>query len=113
MVTTDPPPADAATDASPCADTGASASRRMPSHLHSPFGTDRFGKGAERFARFFGTPKFILGQTVLVAVWITRNAVAFGEHWDPYPFILLIGPPAPQLGDDDPSLPPSRSAASA
>jgi uncharacterized membrane protein len=126
---------------------------------------------------------------VLVAVWITLNAVAFGEHWDPYPFILLnlafstqaayaaplillaqtrqadrdkgaadelariadaqrrhveeqsaglrellqtntaltrriaaltseihaaaCGPPAPQSGDDDPSLPPSRSAASA
>jgi hypothetical protein len=25
-------------------------------HLHSPFGSDRFGRIAERFARFFGTP---------------------------------------------------------
>jgi uncharacterized membrane protein len=62
---------------------------RMRSHLHSPFGTDRFGRAAERFARFFGTPKFILGQTVLVAAWIVLNAVAFIQHWDPYPFILL------------------------
>jgi uncharacterized membrane protein len=61
----------------------------MSSHLHGTFGTDRFGQGAERFARFFGTPKFIIGQTVLVALWIALNAMAFSQHWDPYPFILL------------------------
>jgi uncharacterized membrane protein len=42
--------------------------RRMSDHAHSPFGSDRFGGAAERFARFFGTPRFILGQTLLVAV---------------------------------------------
>jgi uncharacterized membrane protein len=90
MVTTDPAPADVApSDAPPSADTGATGGVRMPSHLHGPFGTDRFGQGAERFARFFGTPKFILGQTVLVAIWIVLNALAFSQHWDPYPFILL------------------------
>lgn len=61
----------------------------MREHLHGPFGNDRFGQVAERFARFFGTPQFILGQTVLVAVWIAINAVAFSLRWDPYPFILL------------------------
>jgi uncharacterized membrane protein len=60
-----------------------------PSHVHSPFGTDRFGQVAERFARFFGTPRFIVGQTLLVAVWIAINAVAISLRWDPYPFILL------------------------
>ncbi len=29
---------------------------------------------AERFARFFGTPRFIIGQTVLVVIWIALNA---------------------------------------
>jgi uncharacterized membrane protein len=58
-------------------------------YLHSPFGSDRFGQIAERFARFFGTPQFIIAQSVLVAAWITLNAVAFGLRWDPYPFILL------------------------
>ena len=43
----------------------------------------------ERFARGFGTPHFIIGQTVIVALEIAANAVAFGLHWDPYPFILL------------------------
>jgi uncharacterized membrane protein len=65
------------------------AAHRMPSHLHGPFGTDRFGRGAERFARFFGTPKFIFGQTLIVAIWIVLNAVALANDWDPYPFILL------------------------
>ena len=56
---------------------------------HGTFGNDRFGVLAERFARGFGTPQFIIGQTVIVALWIAANAVAFGLRWDPYPFILL------------------------
>jgi uncharacterized membrane protein len=56
---------------------------------HSPFGRDRFGRAAETAARFFGTPAYILGQSLLVVVWIVLNAVAFVGHWDPYPFILL------------------------
>ncbi len=56
---------------------------------HGAFGNDRFGVAAERFARFFGTPRFIIGQTVLVVLWIAANAAAFSFQWDPYPFILL------------------------
>jgi uncharacterized membrane protein len=55
----------------------------------SAFGEDAFGRRAEAAARFFGTPQYILGQTVLVILWITANAVAVGLRWDPYPFILL------------------------
>jgi uncharacterized membrane protein len=56
---------------------------------HGTFGNDRFGVLAERFARAFGTPQFIVGQTVVVALWIGANAVAVRLRWDPYPFILL------------------------
>ena len=56
---------------------------------HGAFGNDRFGVLAERFARFFGTPTFILGQTVIVVLWIAANGAAFSFRWDPYPFILL------------------------
>ena len=56
---------------------------------HGAFGNDRFGVLAERFARFFGTPRFIIGQTVLVVLWIAANGAAFSFRWDPYPFILL------------------------
>jgi uncharacterized membrane protein len=58
-------------------------------HVPAPFGEDAFGRRAEAAARFFGTPKYILGQTLAVIVWITLNAVAVGLRWDPYPFILL------------------------
>lgn len=57
--------------------------------LHPAFGADRFGQVSERIARLFGTPQYILSQTVLVIAWVAINAVAFSLRWDPYPFILL------------------------
>ena len=56
---------------------------------HGAFGQDAFGRYAESAARFFGTPQYIVGQTILVALWIALNSVAVVSHWDPYPFILL------------------------
>jgi uncharacterized membrane protein len=56
---------------------------------HGAFGTDPFGRAAEKAARFFGTPRYIIGQTLIVIVWIALNSVALISHWDPYPFILL------------------------
>ena len=57
--------------------------------FHGTFGADDFGRRAESFARFFGTPKFLIGQTVLVVLWIGFNVAAASFRWDPYPFILL------------------------
>jgi uncharacterized membrane protein len=57
-------------------------------HLGTAFGNDWFGLKAEKFARFFGTPTFIICQTVIVAFWIILN-VAGVLHFDLYPFILL------------------------
>jgi uncharacterized membrane protein len=59
-----------------------------PEH-HGAFGQDAFGRGAEKVARFFGTPRYIVGQTLVVVAWIAVNAVALSFRWDPYPFILL------------------------
>jgi uncharacterized membrane protein len=56
---------------------------------HGAFGQDAFGRKAEAAARFFGTPQYIVGQTLVVIAWIILNAVALVGHWDPYPFILL------------------------
>jgi uncharacterized membrane protein len=56
---------------------------------HGAFGQDAFGRGAERAARFFGTPQYIVGQTIVVVAWIALNSVALMRHWDAYPFILL------------------------
>ena len=61
----------------------------MSDDRHTPFGGDRFGLAAEKAARFFGTPAYIVGQSIAVVIWITLNSVALIRHWDPYPFILL------------------------
>jgi uncharacterized membrane protein len=58
-------------------------------HVHGAFGTDTFGRRAEKLARLFGTPQYIIGQSVVVAIWIAINAAAVALRWDPYPFILL------------------------
>lgn len=50
---------------------------------------DAFGRLAERLARFFGTPRYIVGQTILVVIWIGVNVAAVSLRFDPYPFILL------------------------
>ena len=57
-------------------------------HLHSLFGDDWFALKAEAFARFFGTPLFLVGQSVIVALWIGLN-IAGVVKFDLYPFILL------------------------
>ena len=56
---------------------------------HGAFGQDAFGRRAEKTARFFGTPQYILGQSIVVVIWIALNALAVSFRWDPYPFILL------------------------
>ena len=56
---------------------------------HGTFGPDAFGRGAEHAARFFGTPQYIIGQTIMVVLWVALNSIAIVQHWDPYPFILL------------------------
>src|SRR5271165_4177663 len=57
-------------------------------HLASVFGDDWFALKAEAFARFFGTPTFLIAQTVIVVVWMLVNIVGL-TTFDIYPFILL------------------------
>ena len=57
-------------------------------HLQSVFGDDWFALKAEAFARFFGTPSFLIAQTVIVAIWILVNVFGLTTY-DIYPFILL------------------------
>lgn len=46
-------------------------------------------KIADRVAATMGSWKFIIGQSVLIVMWILLNLTAYFNHWDPYPFILL------------------------
>ena len=57
---------------------------------------EAFGNFSEGIARFLGTARFLVIQTVVVILWIAFN-LAWGLNignireggWDPYPFILL------------------------
>jgi uncharacterized membrane protein len=44
---------------------------------------------ADRFAEVMGSWTFIIVQSLILAVWIVVNVIAWIQHWDPYPFILL------------------------
>jgi uncharacterized membrane protein len=57
-------------------------------HLAPVFGSGWFGAKAEAFARFFGTPTFLIAQSVIVFGWIVINVVGWTK-FDVYPFILL------------------------
>ena len=50
---------------------------------------ETIGAGAEKVARFFGTGRYLMWQTVIVIIWIALNVGGFWWNWDPYPFILL------------------------
>lgn len=47
------------------------------------------GRFTESVARFFGTGRYLLLQSIAVAAWIVVNVTAVSLRWDPYPFILL------------------------
>lgn len=50
---------------------------------------DAFGRFSEAIARYLGTARFLVVQSIVVVLWISLNAVAWGLQWDEYPFILL------------------------
>ena len=56
--------------------------------LARPFGPGRFGDVAESIARNFGTPQYLIAQTVVVFAWVLLNSLGL-VRFDPYPFILL------------------------
>ena len=59
--------------------------RRLGIH----YDPDAFGEFSEAIARHLGTARFLVIQTVVVAIWIFINVVVITLRWDPYPFILL------------------------
>ena len=44
---------------------------------------------SDRVAGVVGSWRFVIIQSVVMVVWLALNIVAWTEHWDPYPFILL------------------------
>lgn len=67
-------------------------------HLHPPVQnvnalfdrqTTRGERAADWLAQVVGSWPFIIGQSLLLVMWVVLNTVAFINHWDPYPFILM------------------------
>jgi uncharacterized membrane protein len=50
---------------------------------------EAFGRFSEGIARFLGTGRYLVGQTIVVIAWVAINVTAVRLRWDPYPFILL------------------------
>jgi uncharacterized membrane protein len=46
-------------------------------------------RSADLVAATVGSWRFIIIQSVILAIWIILNLSAWMKHWDPYPFILL------------------------
>ena len=69
--------------------TDLSVPRGATPRMGARYDADAFGRFSEAIARFLGTGRFLVGQTVLVIGWIALNTFGLVNHWDPYPFILL------------------------
>ena len=46
-------------------------------------------KIADAVAKGMGSWRFIILQSIFVVIWMALNVLAFIQHWDAYPFILL------------------------
>ncbi len=44
---------------------------------------------SDAVASVVGSWRFIIIQSVILAIWMTLNVTGYIYHWDPYPFILL------------------------
>jgi uncharacterized membrane protein len=51
----------------------------------APFGA----RIADRVTGFMGSWRFIVIQTILVAMWVSANVILLTRPFDPFPFILL------------------------
>jgi uncharacterized membrane protein len=72
--------------------TSLTAPRRPTPRFALYYDPEAFGRFSEAIARFLGTARFLVFQTVVVAGWLAYNALMqhLGHRtFDPYPFILL------------------------
>ncbi|QPC81504.1 DUF1003 domain-containing protein [Phototrophicus methaneseepsis] len=46
-------------------------------------------RAADKVAGVVGSWAFIIIQSIMLAIWVVLNTVAWIQAWDPYPFILM------------------------
>jgi uncharacterized membrane protein len=64
---------------------------REPRALRPPrIDPEAFGQWTERVARFLGTGRYLIIQTIVIICWICWNTLTpKGWHFDPYAFLFL------------------------
>ncbi|AEH08394.1 MULTISPECIES: DUF1003 domain-containing protein [Protofrankia] len=63
---------------------------RRSALVRRPHEPDAFGRVAERIARFIGTARFLVAQSIVVVLWIGYNIIVPRDlRFDNYPFIFL------------------------
>lgn len=50
---------------------------------------EAFGRFSEAIARFLGTARYLVIQTVIIVVWVSVNTLVPAWRFDEYPYILL------------------------
>jgi uncharacterized membrane protein len=63
---------------------------RDPRRSFAPnYDPEAFGRWTERFARYLGTGRYLVVQTVVIIVWLAINSIPAIPHFDPYTYTLL------------------------
>jgi uncharacterized membrane protein len=58
--------------------------------LRPAYESDAFGRIAERVARFIGTARYLVAQSIVIVVWVAYNVfVPSSGRFDEFPFIFL------------------------
>ncbi|MCW2595696.1 MAG: hypothetical protein JWP39_1584 [Jatrophihabitans sp.] len=53
------------------------------------YDAEAFGRSTERIARFLGTGRYLVYQSVMILVWVLINTIPGIVHFDPYTFTFL------------------------
>ncbi len=57
--------------------------------LRVDYDPEAFGRLTERIARFLGTGRYLVLQSILIVIWIVVNVLPGIPHFDPYTFTFL------------------------
>lgn len=58
-------------------------------NLTPRYDAEAFGRLTERVARFLGTGRYLVVQTIMIIIWIVVNTIPGIGHFDPYTFTFL------------------------
>ena len=53
------------------------------------YDAEAFGRSTEKIARFLGTGRYLVYQSVIILLWAIENVIPGAPHFDKYPFQFL------------------------